>query len=173
MALCLRIFLGMVPSLEGLTRTMTSDLPVRLGSCVLSVLQGNRQADDVETAMLYDRSCVTFARVELLKSFPESTKKTDVVLVVRAWDTLPNKLWSGLKCLRTREEFALPSIHHTRATEDTPLVDLATRAKEFSVLACSTDFSLSDWPCVSPETLCCDVQTRPPFRETSTILCPL
>ena len=40
MALCLRIFLGMVPSLEGLTRTMTSDLPVRLGSCVLLVLRG-------------------------------------------------------------------------------------------------------------------------------------
>ena len=27
-------------SLEGLTRTTTSDLPVRLGSCVLSVLRG-------------------------------------------------------------------------------------------------------------------------------------
>ena len=37
--------------------------------------------------------------------------------------TLPNKLWSGLKCLRTHEEVALPSIHHTRATKDTPLVD--------------------------------------------------
>ena len=102
---------------------MTSDLPGRLGSCVLSVLRRNRQADDVETAMLKSRSCVTFARVELLKSFPESTKKTDVVLVVRAWDTLPNKLWSGVKCLRTHEEFAPPSIHHTCATEDTPLMD--------------------------------------------------
>ena len=69
---------------------------------------------------------MTFARVELLKSFPESTKKTDVVLVLRAWGTLPNKLWSGLKCLRTHEEVALPSIHHTRATEDTPLVDWRT-----------------------------------------------
>ena len=64
----------------------------------------------LKLAMLYNRSCVTFARVELLKSFPESTKKTDVVLVVMAWGTLPNKLGSGLKCLRTHEEVTLPSI---------------------------------------------------------------
>ena len=35
------LFFSHPPSLEGLTRTMTSDLPVRLGSCVLSVLRGN------------------------------------------------------------------------------------------------------------------------------------
>ena len=49
MVLCLTIFLGMVPGLEGLIRTITSDLPGRLGSCVVSVLRENRQADDVET----------------------------------------------------------------------------------------------------------------------------
>ena len=108
---------------------------------------------------------MTFVRVELLKIFPESTKKTDVVLVVRAWDALPNKLWSVLKCLRTHEEFALPSTHHTRATEDTPFVDWRLWQRSSAYLPARLIF-LSDWPCVSPETLCCDVQTRPPLRET-------
>ena len=35
---------------------------------------------DVDTCDAHN-SCVTFARVEFLKSFPESTKKTAVVLV--------------------------------------------------------------------------------------------
>ena len=113
-------------------------------------------------AMLFNRSCVTFARVELLKSFPESTKKTDAVLVLRTWSTLPNKLWSGLKCLRTDEEVALPSIHHTRATEDTPLVDWRLWQRRSAYLSARLNF-LSDWPSVSPEPCGCDVQTRPPL----------
>ena len=106
----------------------------------------------LKLAMLYNRSCVKCARVEFLKSFPESIKKTDVVLVLRARGTLPNKLWSGLKCLRTHEELALPSIHHTRATEDTPLVDWRLWQRSSAYLPARLNF-LCDWPCVSPETL--------------------
>ena len=47
----------------------------------------------LKLAMLQRRSCMTFARVELLKSFLESTKKTGVVLVVRALGTVPNNFF--------------------------------------------------------------------------------
>ena len=114
----------------------------------------------LKLAMLYNRSCVTFARVELLKSFRSPQRRQML-------------LWSGLTCLRTREEVALPSIHHTRATEDTPLADWRLWQRSSACLPARLNFLSLTGPVCLLKPCGCDVQTRPPLTETSTILCPL
>ena len=94
---------------------------------------------------------MTFARVELLKFFPRSTKKTDVVLVLGPGALRPTSFGVvGSACDLMKRLLFQGSASHCWWIGDS--------GKRVSVPACSTDF-FSDWPCVSPETSCeeCDI----------------